>query len=359
MRALNRWFLFFLRRSVVQRRGRFVIASVAVVLAVSVVTALVTLSTGMREKIGQELEQYGANMIVVDRGGRAMAMDDAVAVRTISPHIRGSAFELYGAAELHGATFEVIGIEPGKAAGFRIEGEPPRKSDELMVGINLKDAVSGSRTVAFDNGMAFVVTGVFQKGPEQDSSFVMTIEGAQRFLGIRGVSAVLLNVDPGSFSAVEEAVAASFPGLEVKRLRQVAVAAERVLGKIELLMMLVTVVVLLSSFVALGSTMGANVIERREEIGLMKALGATRADIRRFFLSEALLAGFFGAVAGYVLGIVVAEAVSVKAFGSYVPVSVRVVVASVVSGMIISAVSTYFPVRDAMRFNPAAILRGE
>ena len=105
--------------------------------------------------------------------------------------------------------------------------------------------------------------------------------------------------------------------------------------------------------------MGANVIERREEIGLMKALGATRADIRRFFLSEALLAGFFGACAGYLFGVAVAEAVSVKAFGSYVPVNLLVVVAAVASGMVISAVSTYFPVRDAMRYNPAVILRGE
>lgn len=359
MRSVNRWFLFFMRRSVIQRRGRFIIASVSVMLAVSVVTALVTLSTGMREKMAEELRQYGANMIVVDRGGREIAMDDAYAVRKISPYIKDAALELYGATQLRGATFEVIGIEPGRESGFRIEGVAPRRENELMAGINLKEALSGRGTVQFDNGAQFSVTGVFEKGPDQDSSFVMTIEAARRLFGINGVSAVLLNVDPRYFSEVEEAVRSGYPGLEVKRLRQVAVAAERILGRIELLMALVTLVVLLSAFVALGSTMGANVIERREEIGLMKALGATRADVRRFFLLEALLAGFFGACAGYLLGVAIAETVSVKAFGSYVPVSLLVVVAAVTAGMVIAAVSTYFPVRDAMRYNPAVILRGE
>jgi len=117
--------------------------------------------------------------------------------------------------------------------------------------------------------------------------------------------------------------------------------------------------VLFSSVIALGSTMGANVIERMEEIGLMKAIGATPGDIRKFFMSEAALAGLAGSLGGCLAGVLAAEAVSRTAFGSYVPLSMLVVPGAFVLGISIAMLSTYFPVRDAMKVAPASILRGE
>ncbi|MGE5894098.1 MAG: hypothetical protein ACM34I_08600, partial [bacterium] len=67
---MNRWFFFFLKKAVSERKGRFVISASAVLLAVTIITALMTLSSGIREKIGKELKQYGANMIVTDASGR-------------------------------------------------------------------------------------------------------------------------------------------------------------------------------------------------------------------------------------------------------------------------------------------------
>ena len=63
------WFFYFLKKSISQCKGRFLIASSAVTLTVAVVSALVMLSLGVRDKIGAELKQYGANMIVTGRSG--------------------------------------------------------------------------------------------------------------------------------------------------------------------------------------------------------------------------------------------------------------------------------------------------
>lgn len=344
-----------------ERKGRFVISSVAVMLTVTIVTALTTLSAGIRGKIGGALREYGANMIVTDGSGKAMETAVVGRIKSMSPYIEDALSQIYGTATIGRTTVEIIGMEPDKMKGFRVDGRLPERTAELMVGINLKDIlpVEKGDAVQLNNKDVFKVTAVFERGSDDDSAVVMPIEDAGRLMDMEGVSSLLLNADTRHLEEVKHGIGKNYPFLEVKTLRQVAVAEERILGKIQLLMSMVTLVVLLSSIVALGSTMGANVIERMEEIGLMKAIGATRGDIRDFFMSEALLSGFAGSAAGYGMGIAAAEMVSRTAFGSFIPVNIPVVFVSVLSGVCISVVSTYFPVRDAMKGVPAMILRGE
>lgn len=359
---MNNWFLYFLRKSIEQRKGRFLISLFAVLLTVSVASALATVSFGVREKIGAELRRYGANMIVTDQAGGAIAPGTADAVRGLREWVRDSSVQVYGSIELGDAAVEIAGLEPDKMTGFRITGTLPRGPGELMAGASLGDALrlrEGAIIALGEGRVPFRVTAVFEKGPDEDSMLIMPLASAQRLLGIDGVNAILLSADTRRLHEVEEWVRKLHPSLSVRTLRQVAVAEERILARVQLLMLLVTAVVLFSSVIALASTMNANVIERREEIGLLKAMGARRSDIRNFFLAEAALSGLCGAVLGYLAGLLAAEAVSRAAFGSYVPVSVLLLPAALLTGMAIAVLSTTVPVTGAMKVSPAQILRGE
>ncbi len=359
---MNAWFCYFLKKSISLRPGRFLLLATAVTLGVTVVTALVALSTGIRDKLGNELGQYGANMIVTPGSGGEI--DDAVARRVpgLSEHIKSAAYQIYAAIPVKGIVVEIMGTDPEAMTGFRIRGTLPRGGDQVMIGTKAMEFlhVRPNDTIRFD-GVAkdYLVTAVFEKGADEDSLMVMPIETARGLTKKSGVSAILLNGDTRHAPDIEDALHATYPDLQVRTLRQIAVAGEKLLGKIQLLMLLVSLVVLGSSVIALGSAMGAIVIERREELGLMKALGAARRDIRRFFFVEAALAGLTGAIAGFCAGIVAAEAVSKTAFGSFVPIYPAAMFASLFLGICISVLATYFPVRDAMRLVPAEILRGE
>ncbi len=349
-------------RSLAQRRGRFLIASSAVMLSVAVVTALVTLSLGVREKIGAELKQYGANMIVTRQDGHFIDPGVADGIRTVSPAVKDTMVQLYGTAVVNGVSIEIIGAEPQKMTGYRLQGTLPRGTDELMIGAGLRGALKatpGERVRFTEPAGEFRVTALFEKGSEDDNAVMMPLGAAQHLLGTGGVSAVLLNADTAHLREVAETIRSRWPELEIKTLRQVAVAEERILSRMQLLMLLVTAVVLFSAAVALGSTMAATVIERMEEIGLMKAIGATPADIRRFFMSEAALAGLAGSVTGCLAGVIAAEAVSRTAFGSFVAVNALTVPGAFLLGVGIAVLATAVPVRDAMKVVPAKILRGE
>jgi putative ABC transport system permease protein len=105
------------------------------------------------------------------------------------------------------------------------------------------------------------------------------------------------------------------------------------------LMNVFTVLALLSALVLIANTMTTLIGEQRREIGMMKAIGGTRRQIRRIYLRTALLLGAIGSLIGVGLGVVIANAI-VRYFGSsffaITPgfgVVVPVIVASVVLGL--------------------------
>jgi putative ABC transport system permease protein len=121
------------------------------------------------------------------------------------------------------------------------------------------------------------------------------------------------------------------------------------------LMNVFTVLALLSALVLIANTMTTLIGEQRREIGMMKAIGGTRRQIRRIYLRTALLLGAIGSVIGVGLGVVIANAI-VRYFGSsffaITPgfgVVVPVVVASVVLGLVAPPLAALPAIRRGAR----------
>ncbi|MBI5733086.1 ABC transporter permease, partial [Candidatus Jorgensenbacteria bacterium] len=119
---------------------------------------------------------------------------------------------------------------------------------------------------------------------------------------------------------------------------------------------------LVVSAIGMFNTMTVALLERTYEIGIMKSLGATDRDIRKLFLSEAFLMGFFGGVVGLLLGVGSADAFNfclnllARSFkGKAVGLFVRPLwfMASLVGfSSFVSLVTGYWPARRAVRLSP-------
>jgi putative ABC transport system permease protein len=123
------------------------------------------------------------------------------------------------------------------------------------------------------------------------------------------------------------------------------------------LMNVFTVLALLSALVLIANTMTTLIGEQRREIGMMKAIGGTRRQIRRIYLRTALLLGAIGSLIGVGLGVVIANAI-VGYFGSsffaITPgfgVVVPVIVASVVLGLVAPPLAALPAIRRGARLN--------
>ncbi len=369
------WILLFLSKSISQRKGQVFVASLAVTLAVAVITGMIGITAGINEKLGSELKAYGANIIVSDAEDGDLAYDGIAQIAEME-NVVDAEGQLFGSVMVKGNLVDFIGVDMKhlKEKGWRYTGRWPAANNEILAGVNLKRALELEEGTAVflspsendseniskdDSHIDFIVSGFVERGASEDNVFLIPIRRAWELSGSENsLSAILIRCNPNHIDAVIENIKTIFPSVEIKTLGQVAYAEKSLLNKIQLLMALVTIVVLLAAVISVGSTMGANVLERREEIGLMMALGATRNGISLIYALEAALIGLLGGIAGFVLGYISIQAISRGALGSYISTPFILVFLSLITGLLIALISSHLPIRDALKYSPAEILRG-
>src|SRR5215475_12327464 len=107
-------------------------------------------------------------------------------------------------------------------------------------------------------------------------------------------------------SSIAYSIKQVLPGSDVRVVHRVADGEGRILSRVQMLLWLVTLAALLAAALAVGASSAASVIERRTEIGLMKALGAGRATVGLLLTAEEMLLALLGGSLGYGLGLLLA-----------------------------------------------------
>jgi putative ABC transport system permease protein len=160
-------------------------------------------------------------------------------------------------------------------------------------------------------------------------------------------------------SSIAYSIKQVLPGADVRVIRRVAEGEGRILTRVRMLLWLVTCVALLAAALAVGASSAASVIERRTEIGLMKALGAGSGTVGFLLAAEQLLLAFVGGGIGYALGILLARVVGEKIFGAAPEPSLLILVVIIGLAAGVTLLGSALPLRRASRYEPAPILRGE
>jgi putative ABC transport system permease protein len=160
-------------------------------------------------------------------------------------------------------------------------------------------------------------------------------------------------------SSIAYSIKQVLPGADVRVIRRVAEGEGAILTRVRILLWLVTGAALLAAALAVGASSAASVIERRTEIGLMKALGAGSATVGFLLAAEQLLLAFVGGGAGYALGIILARLLGEKIFGAAPEPSLIVFLVIIALAAGVTILGSAFPLRRASRFEAAPILRGE
>ena len=115
-------------------------------------------------------------------------------------------------------------------------------------------------------------------------------------------------------------------------------------------------VALLVGGIGIANVMVIGVVERRGEIGLRRAIGATRAHIRRQFLTESLTLAFAGGVSGVLLGVTVTYAYSTLQ-GWRVIIPATALIGGIAAALVIGSAAGLYPAIRAARVSPTEALR--
>lgn len=160
-------------------------------------------------------------------------------------------------------------------------------------------------------------------------------------------------------SSIAYSIKEVLPGADVRVIRRVADGEGAILTRVRALLWMVTLAALLAAALAVGASSAASVIERRTEIGLMKALGAGSGTVGFLLAAEQLLLAFVGGGIGYSLGTILARLVGQRIFGVTPEPSLLVLVAVIALAAGVTLLGSAIPLRRASRYEPAPILRGE
>ncbi len=141
-------------------------------------------------------------------------------------------------------------------------------------------------------------------------------------------------------------------------VRQVADSEGAILEKTELLMLLITVLSLVGSALGITNLVTASVMERSNEIGLLKAVGARDSAISGLVLTEIVITGIFGAVIGYFAGFGFAQIIGHTVFGSAIEMKPFVIPIVAVLVVIVTLAGSIPAIRMLLRLRPAEVLHG-
>jgi len=160
-------------------------------------------------------------------------------------------------------------------------------------------------------------------------------------------------------NSIADSISKVLPNVRVEQIRQVEQNQGNVLSRISGLMLLLTIASLLAAALAVSAVMAATIIERRQEVGLMKSLGAGNVAVVALFLTEAGILALGGGILGFAGGVVLAHRIGASVFGSSITVPPVVLAIVLFGALLITFAGSTGAIRKAMSFDPAVVLRGD
>ena len=153
---------------------------------------------------------------------------------------------------------------------------------------------------------------------------------------------------------IQEAI----PDSVASPVRQVAESEGNILDKTQLLMILITVLSLFGSALGISNLVTASVMERSNEIGLLKAIGARDYRISGIVLTEITVTAIVGGVAGYFMGYGFAQIIGQTVFNSSIEMKPMVIPIVAVLIVIVTLAGSIPAIRMLLRLRPAEVLHG-
>ena len=377
------------------RRGRAVLSALGISIGVAAVVAVLGLSSSSAAGLIAQINQLGTNLLVVTNGTGVLGNSEELPlaapamIRRIAPvYAVASTASLSGGGNGLAAYRNplVPSIQTNalsvQAASLNL---PATVGTHIVSGVWLNAAtarepvaVLGAATAArlgidrvFPGERIWVddqwlyVAGILAPAalaPDIDSAVLVGFPVAEKLYGFDGhPTTVYVRSVTDETAAVYGVLAATTSpehpdAVNVSQPSNGLVAEIDAKSALNSLFLGLGAVALLVGGVGVANIMVISVLERRSEIGLRRALGATRGQIRLQFLCEALLLALAGGAAGVALGIA-ATAVYAHTRGWAVSVPALAWLAGLGSALVIGAVSGLYPAMRASRLSPTEALR--
>lgn len=369
------------------RPMRAVLSALGIAIGIAAMIAVVGISTSSQAQLNQQLDALGTNLLTAEANRGMLGDEVRLPVNALQKvHMVNGVEAASSTSEVDAAVYRTPQIDEAATGGISVLAADLELLDvtgtELAVGAWLNDATAQFPSVVLGaeaarrlgmtspgaqvwlGGTYFTVIGILNNSvlaPEIDTAALIGIPIATTMLDFDGSPTViysrtaealitqvreLLGATANPQAPEEVAVSRPSDALAAKHASDQAFTGLLVgLGSIALLV----------GGIGVANTMIISVLERRREIGLRRALGATRAHIRRQFLVEALLLAALGGIFGSLLGATVTAIFAVMSGWPFtIPTELFIIAVGTTLG--IGAIAGIYPALRAARTPPTAAL---
>ena len=375
----NRMYLKMITSSLIRRRSRMLVALLAIAIGSTVLSGLLTIYYDIPRQMGTVFRSYGANLIFLPAESESKIMQEQIdAIKQVidTEKLVGFAPYIYQSAKVNEQPYMIAATDLASAKSnspyWLIRGDWPHNKKEVLIGHEI------SRNIELSVGDTFIVntpkangdvtvnectvSGIVTTGGVEEEFIFMSLEDIKGIIGYDDQFDVIeCSIDGNQeyLKSIADMVSKQVSGITPRLVKRVTESQDVVLSKLQALVWIVTIIVLFLTMICVTTTMMAVVAERRKEIGLKKALGASNSSVVKDFMGEAVMLGLIGGILGVVLGYVFADNVSISVFAREVSFPVQLAPFTVIASIIITIVSCLFPVRATVDIDPALVLRGE
>ena len=372
------------------RKQRSALSALGIMIGIAALVAVMGLSQSSKSELIAQLERLGTNLLIVKpdpglgRGSgtlpaeangmiaRIRPIDSTSMLSAVNAHVYRS--DLIPKGRTGGISVQAIDqdmldvLEGSLADGVWFD-EARASYPNVVLGsvaaerLGVRE-VSGIQQVWL-GGRWFTVIGIlntFDLAPDLDRSVFIGHSAAETYLNHENLpSRVLVRVSPAKVDQVLTVLAATanpqFPEeVLVEKPTDALEAQEAADDTFTALLLGLGAVSLLVGGVGIANVMVIAVLERRGEIGLRRALGATRRHVASQFLGEALLMGAMGGTGGILLGVAVtAIYANIKGWATLVPP--EALIGGIAAALLIGGVAGLYPAARAARLSPTEALR--
>ncbi len=360
-----------------RRRGMVAVALAAVALATAMVEAAWMVSRDVSRKLSSELRALGPNLVLTPEhaspggplGTRTAGgfVDERELRRRLLDAGLDGAVLLYALVEVQGRPVTVVGADLDALRRLHPSWSLPLGPAASFLGARLMDALGVEtgeplrlENPATGNHITLPAGARLSAGAGEDQAWWIPLDVLQRLTGLEGrASLAQARVEGDASQARVILERMRGPGIEPRLLHALASSEAMLLDRVRRLMTLIAVTAMLAASLCAFGTLTDLALERRHEVALCKALGASREDLVRQFGAESLAIGLAGGVLGVAAGWGLAQLVGWGVFESAIRFDPWVAPAGVALSVLVAMAAATGPVRLALAVEPAPALAGE